>query len=239
MYPILNISFYLFTPLSHLEEVRYKYRKECLSLHIKGTIILSTEGINGSLAGKPKAIQKIKKMLRTENAFKDMEFKESYSSIVPFQKLVVKIRPTLLSFNAHDIYPEKETGNYITPKELKQWLDTKKDFVLLDTRNNYEIEYGTFEKSQKLHLRHFRYFPKYFDTIKDELKNKTVVMFCTGGIRCEKASAYALKAGLKNVYQLRGGILKYFGECGGAYYQGKCFVFDDRIAVNVNLKEEK
>ena len=239
MNSILNISFYMFTPLENLEEYCNKYRAHCRSLSIIGTIIFSSEGINGSLAGEPEAVQEIKRIILAEKVFKDIEFKESYSSIVPFKKLIVKIRPTLLSFNANDIHPEKETGNYITPKELKHWLDTKKDFILLDTRNTYEIQFGTFEKAQTLPLRHFRHFPKQLDALKDELKNKTVVMFCTGGIRCEKATAYAKKIGLNDVYQLKGGILKYFEECGGAHYQGKCFVFDDRITVNSLLEETK
>lgn len=150
--------------------------------------------------------------------------------------MLVKLKKEIIPMGRPDVSPVEMTGDRIAPVELKKWLDENRDFLLLDTRNDYEVELGTFEKAQHLNLRHFRNFAQKLDLLPPEMKDKPVVMFCTGGIRCEKATAYALKSGFKEVYQLEGGILKYFEECRKDHYDGECFVFDHRRTVDSELK---
>lgn len=227
----------MFTPLTNLEILQKRYLEYCTTRGILGTILLAPEGINGYLAGEVYAIQDMKSLLLSEQAFSALNFKESYSETIPYRKLLVKIKDSIISFDSDDIHPNELTGTYVSPQTLKEWLDNNMEIVLLDTRNTYETEMGAFKNARTLPIAHFRDFPKLFDEIKNEFDQKTIVMYCTGGIRCEKATAYALKSGLKNVYQLHGGILQYLKDCGGAHYEGTCFVFDNRRAVNVDLEE--
>ena len=170
----------------------------------------------------------------------DMAFKESIVDHIPFKRTLVKLKTALIPFGregtAVPVNPAKSTGKHLAPKDLKAWLDQgDPNLVLVDTRNNYEIKKGTFKGALDWNLRHFRDFPHVLDEHKKELEGKKVVMFCTGGIRCEKATAYAQDIGL-DVYQIDGGILKYFEDVGGDHYDGDCFVFDYRVAVNPKLE---
>jgi len=233
---IQNIAFYKFVNLPELVDLRAKLREACLSREFMGTILLSPEGINGFLAGEPARIEEFKAYIQAMPEFEKLQFKDSISEKNPFNRMLVKLKKEIIPMGRPDVSPVEMTGDRIAPVELKKWLDENRDFLLLDTRNDYEVELGTFEKAQHLNLRHFRNFAQKLDLLPPEMKDKPVVMFCTGGIRCEKATAYALKSGFKEVYQLEGGILKYFEECRKDHYDGECFVFDHRRTVDSELK---
>lgn len=230
----LNIAGYKFISLSDLSILKDNLESNCAEKNIKGTILLSKEGINICLAGVEKDITNFLALLTTYPAFADMSFKHSYSKSLPFKRFKIKIKDEIITFKRPEIDATTERANSISPAQLKQWLDEQHDFTLLDTRNEYEIEYGTFSQATHLNLSDFSQLP---DAISPLNKEKTIVMFCTGGIRCEKAALYMQEQGYKNVYQLDGGILNYFAQVGGAHYEGSCFVFDDRIAVDSELRE--
>lgn len=237
--PILNISSYKFIDL-HPGYVAYlqSHLKEQGVLHnIKGTILLSTEGINLFMAGEEANLQEFIQSLTAIEEFKDLYFKRSYSETIPYRRLIVRIKAEIISFGQNDIKPQQETAPYITPEQLKEWYEKDQDMLVLDTRNDYEVNLGTFKNAESLAIENFRQFPEAVEGLLDQYRDKPIVTFCTGGIRCEKAAAYMLKKGFTKVYQLEGGILNYFEKCGGEYYQGDCFVFDDRIAINEKFEE--
>jgi UPF0176 protein len=223
----IHIAGYKFIPLDNLPALRAQLKAATHELSLLGTILLSPEGINVMLAGSPEAIHAIRTQLI--DRFSGMRFRETACEIQPFQKMVVKLKKEIISMGAPGLLMEQAPPPRVTAQELKQWLDEKRDVVLLDTRNAYEIEAGTFENAVDPHINYFRNFPDAIAKLDPALKEKTVVTFCTGGIRCEKAGLALQQQGFKNVYQLDGGILRYFDECGQAHYQGKCFVFDERI----------
>lgn len=231
----VNISGYKFIPLEKIATLRVDLRKKALELGIKGTILLSHEGININLAAGRKKIDSFKLFLSSDPRFADIVFKESISEFVPFEKMLVKLKKEIISMGIEGIQPPSQPENALSPKELKEWYDKGKPFTILDTRNYYEAKIGTFKNAKVLPLDNFRQFPKYMENFSEEEKEHEIVMFCTGGVRCEKAMPYLQKLGLKNIFQLHGGIIKYFEECGGEHYEGECFVFDDRIALNPDL----
>lgn len=237
----LNIAFYQFAKLDALPELRETLRRACADIQnrgeLKGTLLISLEGVNGCISGAEACVRELHETLKKVPGLGNLEVKESWSEEVAFPRMLVKIKKEIIPLGLPEIDPLKSTGKRLMPKDFKQWLDEKRDVYVLDTRNDYEIEYGTFEKAQHLDLQNFRQFPERLQALPQELKDKPVVMFCTGGIRCEKATAFAQMAGFKDVYQLEGGILKYFEDCGGAHYQGNCFVFDRRIALDPQLKQ--
>lgn len=232
----LNIAFYRFVDLERLPELRRELRALGSRLGLKGTIILSPEGINGFLAGPEAPVRELMSTLRSMPPFDGIEFKESRSSRVPFGRFLVKLKKEIIPFGKPEVRPARSTGRRLAARELASWLDSGKEVILLDTRNDYEISKGTFENARDLGLRRFRDFPGRLLEIPAEWREKPVVMFCTGGIRCEKATAYAALEGFRDVYQLEGGILKYFEEVGGRHYRGDCFVFDEREALDPSLK---
>ena len=233
---ILNIAFYKFIDLTDLGELRKSLKELLLRLSLKGTILISTEGVNGFLAGQVADIQKFKEIFTQDPRWSDVEFKDSYSEFVPHKRTLVKIKKEIIPLGKPEIRPRVETAPRISAQELKTWLDEGRDFDLLDTRNTYEIEHGTFEKAFHLDLDHFRNFPGKLREHVQSAPKKPLVMFCTGGIRCEKAGVVALQEGYDEVFQLEGGILKYFEEVGGAHYKGDCFVFDHRVALDPELQ---
>ena len=243
---ILNIAFYRFVDVPSLftefpggfPELREAMIKACKARHLKGKILLSDEGINGCLAGTVPEIRTIQTYFEQFSIFSGMEYKESYSEFRPFKRMLVKLKKEIIPVGDSEVRPAQISGPRIAPKELKQWLDENRDFSFLDTRNKYEIGYGTFEKASHLGIKNFRQFEDELKKLPEEVKKRPMVMFCTGGIRCEKASLIALRNGINDVYQLDGGILRYFEEVGGTHYQGKCFVFDDRVALDSELKPE-
>ncbi len=238
--PILNISAYKFVTLDPewIRSIRMEIRSICRERGLRGTIILSPEGINVFLAGSDEQVNGIWDLLRSYPPFADIEdYKPSYSDSTPFKRMKVKIKQELVPMG-HNIDPAKWTAPRVSAKELKQWLDEGRDLVMIDTRNTYETEYGSFDKALLLDIKHFRTFPKFVSELDPELKKKTIVTFCTGGIRCEKAGAFMVEQGFENTYQLDGGILKYFEEVGEDHYRGGCFVFDDRISLDPALNAE-
>ena len=237
MTEFINIAAYKFVELNRLAERKSHLLPLCKSLELKGTILLSKEGINLFLAGKRERVDQLLMQLRSQPEFADLTFKESVSEYQPFTRMLVRLKKEIISMGVDAIQPAKTTSPKITAHELKQWLDEGRDITLLDTRNDYEVEIGTFEKAVPIGIDHFRNFPRAAAKLPETMRNKPVVMFCTGGIRCEKAGPLLEQNGFESVYQLDGGILKYFEECGGEHYRGDCFVFDKRVAVDPNLKE--
>lgn len=232
---ILNISFYRFFDWQDFREQRAVFREKCLTLGLKGTIILSPEGINGFLAGPEARVREAMVWMRSLPQLDGQDFKESLSETIPFQKMLVKLKKEIIPLGDPSIRPHEQTGRRLTPEELREWYASGKDFWILDTRNTYEVVEGTFERAIDPGIRTFREFPRKLADLPAEFRDKPGVMFCTGGIRCEKATAVAEKMGFKEVYQLEGGILRYFEKVGAANYAGKCFVFDARVALDGEL----
>ena len=233
----INIAAYKFVELDQLEERRQSMRNVVSQLGLRGTILLSPEGINQFLAGERTAIDDWLEYLKSDPLFTDLEVKESVSDHQPFNRMLVKIKEEIIAFGIDGISPLERSSPKLKATELHKWLQEGKPVHLLDTRNDYEIEVGTFENAIVPGIDHFRDFPKAVERLPQKMKDEPVVMFCTGGIRCEKAGPFMEKAGFKQVYQLDGGILKYFEDCGGDHYNGDCFVFDQRVAVDPSLKE--
>lgn len=231
-----NIAAYKFVKLQELGNLKLKLLKECNKLGIKGTILLSPEGINLMLSAPLDAIVAIKDFLASIPEFHDLSYKDSLSDSYAFKRMLIKIKAEIITLRDPAIDPSQLTGQYLSPVEFKQWLDEQRDILVLDTRNEFEMEYGTFNNAVNLHIERFTQFPEAIKQLDNSAKEKPVVMFCTGGIRCEKASAVMLNQGYKQVYQLDGGIFNYFQQCGNAHYHGSCFVFDERVALNSNLE---
>lgn len=236
---IVNLSGYRFVSLSEtqLTNFRVALKDAADANELKGTILLSREGVNAFLAGSRENIDAFLGFLNTLPEFKDMWFKESFTDYKPFNRMLVRIKKEIIPMNISSVIPEKTTAPHLSPEELKTWYEEKRDMVVLDTRNDYEVGMGTFKDAMDLHLAHFRDFSEAVDLMPNELKEKPIVTFCTGGIRCEKAAELMLQKGFKKVYQLEGGIINYFEKCGGDFYDGDCFVFDQRVAVNSKLEE--
>ena len=236
---IVNIAAYKFVPFAKetLSDRRRRYFELAKQFDLKGTILISVEGINLFLAGSRRNIDLFWEELTSEPALNKLEYKESPSNHQPFTRLLVKIKKEIIAFGVEEIEPQKYTSRHLDPKTLKQWLDEGLDIELLDTRNDYEYQLGTFDNAITLDIDHFRQFPEIAKSIDPDLKKKPVVTFCTGGIRCEKAAPYLESLGFEDIYQLDGGILKYFEECGGDHYHGECFVFDHRVGVDAKLDE--
>lgn len=233
---ILNVSAYKFVRLDQLASRKQYLKALADSLLLKGTILLSPEGINLFLSGAPEGIHLFFEQLRKDPALSDVEPKESFSPAQPFRRMLVRLKKEIIAFGIPDIQPDKRTSPKLKAAELKRWLDEGRELILLDVRNDYEIELGTFRDARDLKIHHFRDFPQAIQRLPDDTKHKAIVMFCTGGIRCEKAGPLMQQAGFENVYQLDGGILKYFEEVGGDHWNGACFVFDGRVALNPDLK---
>ena len=232
----VNIAGYRFIDLPDRDELRTPFTEICLELELKGTVLLSPNGINFFVAGTHEAVEQYVSFLETDNRFQDIPLHISYSEYQPFNRMLVRLKNEIISLGMDEIRPSERTGQYIQPKEFKKWLDEGKEIIILDTRNDYELRVGTFENAIDLDIKSFREFPEASKKL-DQDKTTPVVMFCTGGIRCEKASVVMENQGWENVYQIKGGILGYFKECGGAHWNGDCFVFDKRVAVNPELEE--
>ena len=234
---VINLATYKFVSLSALPMRRQRLRELCLQQGLKGTILLSTEGINLYVAGTRSGIDALVVALRDDPEIGSMELKESRNDYQPFNRMLVKIKREIIAFGVEGIDPAKETSRRISPTELKSWLDEGRAVTLLDVRNDYEVSLGTFTGAIPIGIDHFRQFPAAADRWAAERRDETIVMFCTGGIRCEKAGPYLERVGATNVYQLDGGILKYFEQCGQQHFRGECFVFDKRTALDGQLSE--
>jgi len=234
---VVNIAGYKFEPLEDPVDLVRMYQQKCDDLKLKGTMLISKNGINFSLAGTKEATDTIITFLEEDNRFLNIPLKITYSETQPFRRMKVRLKKEIISLGRKDINPRELTGERITPQDLKNLLDNKEDVLVLDTRNEYETRVGKFENAIDLNLDTFRDFPKAIESLPEEYKDKQIVMYCTGGIRCEKASAVMMKAGFADVKQLEGGVLDYFKETGGAYWEGDCFVFDERVALDTELNE--
>jgi UPF0176 protein len=239
--PIVNIAAYKFVSFDDHADRREQYRKICAELGLKGTILLTPEGINLFLAGTRAGVDGFLAWLRSDARFADIEVKESYSDTQPFKRMLVKLKREIITMRMPLIQPEKGRAPAVDPQTLKRWLDQGHDddgkpVVMMDTRNDFEVDVGSFDDTIDYRIEKFSDFPQVAAQHKDEFTGKTVVTFCTGGIRCEKAAIHMKNIGYDSVYQLDGGILKYFEEVGGAHYHGDCFVFDYRTALNPNLE---
>ena len=234
---VVNIAGYKFEPLVDPIDLVSLYQKKCDELELKGTMLISKNGINFSLAGTQQATDTIIAYLEEDNRFLNIPLKVTYSETQPFRRMKVRLKKEIISLGRKDINPRELTGERISPQDLKNLLDNKEDVLVLDTRNEYETRVGKFENAIDLNLDTFRDFPEAIESLPEEYKDKQIVMYCTGGIRCEKASAVMMKAGFADVKQLEGGVLDYFKETGGAYWEGDCFVFDERVALDTDLNE--
>ena len=216
-------------------------KSELSSLNILGTIIIGEEGINGTISGNESSLNKAVTALKSINLFQNIDLKESYSTKKPFLRLKIKIKEEIVSMGLRDIDPTIQAGQYIVPEEWNNLINDK-NTVLIDTRNNYEYSIGTFENSINPETNNFKEFPNWVDKQgfnDSDKKSKNFAMFCTGGIRCEKASSYMKNQGFKNVFHLKGGILKYLEniDIKDSKWKGECFVFDDRVSVKHDLSE--
>lgn len=243
MTPIINIAAYKFVGLADLEQRKAEVMSQAQALALKGTVLLTPEGINLFLAGARPAIDSFLTWLRTDPAFADLEVKYSASEGVPFKKLLVKIKKEIIRMNHPTIRPEAGRAPAVDAHTAARWISEGKDdagrpIVLLDTRNDFEVQAGTFIGAINWGLSKFTEFPQAVLEHKDEFAGKTVISFCTGGIRCEKAAIFMGDVGVENVYQLDGGILKYFEETGGVGYEGNCFVFDERRSLDATLSPQ-
>ncbi|WP_206732411.1 sulfurtransferase [Janthinobacterium sp. 17J80-10] len=238
---IVNIAAYKFISFDDTQERRAEFQAQCKALDLKGTILLTPEGINLFLAGVRESIDRFLAWLRSDARFADIEVKESFSDAQPFKRMLVKLKSEIITMKMPLIQPEKGRAPAVDAKTLKRWLDAGVDdagkpVVMMDTRNAFEVDVGTFDNTLDYRIHKFSEFPEVVAKHKDELADKTVVTFCTGGIRCEKAAIHMQNIGYESVYQLEGGILKYFEEVGGAHYTGSCFVFDYRTALTPELE---
>ncbi len=234
---VLNIAGYKFEPLSDIDSLVREFQSVCDDLELKGSVYLSPNGINFSLAGSEEAIDQYLLFMEQDRRFLDIPLKKTYSETQPFRRMKVRPKKEIISLGRDDINPRELTGEYVTPKELFAMYENNEDVIVLDTRNEYETRVGLFENAVDLQLDTFRDFPDAIEQLPEEYKDKQIVMYCTGGIRCEKASAVMLKAGFSDVKQLEGGVLDYFKETGGKYWNGDCFVFDERVALDTDLNE--
>ena len=244
MNPILNISAYLFTPLAAPEVWRERCRDQADARQLKGTILLATEGINLFLAGLEAPVDGFMQWLRAQEGMAGLGGKRSWSAEQPFGKLLVKVKREIIRMNHPTIAPVEGRAPAVSPTDLQRWLaqghdDQGQKVVMLDTRNAFEVGHGKFAGALDWGLEKFSEFPQAAQDHLGELQGKTVVSYCTGGIRCEKAAIYLRELGLPDVYQLDGGILQYFEDTGGAHFEGDCFVFDERIALAPDLSAKQ
>lgn len=231
-------TFYKFVRLPDFAEKREPLLAYCQAQSIKGTILLAAEGINGTIAGSRQAINSVLSFLRSDPRLADLEPKESYADAQPFDRMKVRLKKEIVTLGLPEINPSDRVGTYVSPKEWNS-LISDPDVIVIDTRNDYEVSIGTFQGAQNPKTASFHEFPDYVRDRLDPKQHKKVAMFCTGGIRCEKASSFMIAQGFPEVYHLKGGILKYLEEVpeDESLWQGECFVFDRRIAVRHGLEE--
>lgn len=234
----LNLSAYRFTSFEtgELPALRARLLEVTKAHGLRGTILLSTEGINLFVAGLPAAAGALLAELRGRPGLADLTPKQSWSAAQPFNRMLVKIKKEIIAFGVAGIDPARQPAPKLAARTLKQWLDEGRPVTLLDTRNGYEVRLGTFAGAIDPQIDSFRDFAAAVSRLPAALKEQPIVTFYTGGIRCEKAAPLLVREGFRTVYQLDGGILKYFEECGGAHYAGECFVFDRRVSVDAELK---
>jgi len=226
------LLYYCYTPLAHPEQFRDEHHRLCLSLDLRGRIIVAGEGLNGTVSGTVENCAAYMAAVQADPRFDTLEFKIEEAPAHSFQKLHVRVKPEIVHVDLPHIKPYERTGTHLSPAEFKAMKD-RDDVVIVDVRSDYEYNLGRFKNAVTLDIENFREFPERVDRLQ-EFKDKKILTYCTGGIKCEKASAFLLEQGFENVYQLHGGIIKYGLEAGGEDFDGKCYVFDGRVAVDVN-----
>ena len=231
-------ALYHFTRLADYEQLKAPLQDMCDLLGIKGTLLLAYEGINGTVAGTDKAISALLEYLRADPRLAALEHKESRSEDMPFYRMKVRLKREIVTMGVDGVDPNEVVGTYVDPKDWNA-LITDPDVILIDTRNDYEVEIGTFKGALNPDTQTFREFPQWVEDNRENLKKPKVAMFCTGGIRCEKASSFMKQNGFDDVYHLKGGILKYLETQPEkeSLWEGDCFVFDQRVAVKHGLEE--
>lgn len=236
--PFKVAALYRFARLDHYASLREPLAKLCCGLEIKGTLLLAAEGINGTVAGSAEAIGKLVEFLNAEPAFVGMELKYSYASEMPFKRMKVRLKQEIVTMGVADIDPLQSVGTYVQPSDWNALISAP-ETILIDTRNDYETAIGTFTGAIDPKTKTFREFPQWVEENRDALKGKKIAMFCTGGIRCEKATAFVKGLGFDDVFHLKGGVLKYLEEIPSdqSRWEGECFVFDERVSVGHGLIE--
>ena len=230
MYQVL--LYYCYTPLDNPEEFRDEHHRLCLKLDLRGRIIVAGEGLNGTVSGTVENCARYMAAIKADPRLAALEFKVDDVPAHTFHKLHVRVKPEIVCSSLHHMRPHEKTGQHLSPAEFKALKD-RDDVVVLDVRSDYEYNLGRFKNAVTLDMENFRDFPERVEKLK-EFKDKKILTYCTGGVKCEKASAYLLEQGFENVYQLHGGIIKYGIEAGGEDFDGQCYVFDTRVAVDVN-----
>lgn len=235
----LVLLYYCYSRIEDPEAFREAHHLRCLELNLKGRIIVAEEGLNGTVSGLRNDCEQYMKEVKDDPKFSDIEFKVDQVPGHTFTKMHVRTKPEIVHASLNHIDPRKKTGTYVEPDEFRKILqDQPEDTVILDVRSNYEHHVGKFKNALTLDIENFRDFPEKVKEL-DHLKNKKVITYCTGGIKCEKASAYLLEQGFKDVHQLHGGIIKYGIEADGEDFEGKCYVFDNRIVKDLNKVNPK
>jgi UPF0176 protein len=231
-------ALYHFTNLLDYKNLKSPLSDMCELLEIKGTILLASEGINGTVAGTDIAVIQLIEYLRKDKRLKNLEYKLSKSREMPFYRMKVRLKKEIVTMGVAGVDPNRVVGTYVEPKNWNNLINDP-DVILIDTRNDYEVEIGSFKGAINPDTSNFREFPAWVQDNREKLENKKIAMFCTGGIRCEKASSYMKENGFNDVYHLKGGILKYLETQPqkGSLWKGDCFVFDQRVAVKHALKE--
>jgi len=238
----LTIAFYQFVSLEDIEQLQAFILNFCQKNSIKGTILLASEGINGTISGDKKKIQKFIEFIKEDslfkNNFKNLEHKESWASKNPFYRMKVRLKKEIVALGVDGVSPTDKVGKYINPEDWNKLIEDP-DTIVIDTRNNYEVDIGSFKNAINPQTESFREFPAFVEKNLKDNKQKKVAMFCTGGIRCEKATSLMLEEGFEDVYHLKGGILKYLENIPKeeSLWEGECFVFDQRVAVTHRLDE--
>ena len=228
------LLYYCYSKIQDPEEFREQHHQLCLDLNLRGRIIIASEGLNGTVSGSEDACKKYMDAVLSDARFNHTEFKVDLNDTVAFEKLHVRVKPEIVHSSLRHIDPNQQAGNYVEPEEFRQILkEEDEDTVILDVRSNYEHTIGKFKNAVTLDIDNFKDFPHKIKDLK-QYKGKKIITYCTGGIKCEKASAYLLEQGFKDVYQLHGGIIKYGMEAGGEDFEGKCYVFDNRVVKEVN-----
>ncbi|MEO1636805.1 MAG: rhodanese-related sulfurtransferase [Cyanobacteria bacterium J06631_9] len=235
--PLTVATFYKFVNLPDFKALQQPLKNICTAQQVKGTILLAEEGINGTIAGTCEHIDAVFAHIRADSRLADIDIKKSLAKEMPFAKMKVRLKKEIVTIGLPEVSPTKQVGTYVSPQK---WNDIISDpnVVVIDTRNDYEVGMGTFRGAHNPETAVFNEFPDYVQENLDPNKNKKIAMFCTGGIRCEKASSYMLSQGFEEVYHLKGGILKYLEEVPeeNSLWEGECFVFDERVAIKHGLE---
>lgn len=233
---MIVVTFYKFVQLPDYVEMRSPLRSLCQAHNLSGTILLAQEGINGTIAGSRSAIDTVLNTLRSDSRFADLATKESETDLTVFDRMKVKLKKEIVTLGLPEIDPSQQVGTYVKPQEWNA-IVSDPEVTVIDVRNQFEVEIGSFEGAIDPQTTSFRQFPNYVQTALDPTKHQKVALFCTGGIRCEKASSYLLSQGFKQVYHLEGGILNYLEKVPSeeSLWRGECFVFDQRVAVTQDL----